>query len=390
MNFFKLLFILLLISNISPIKLYAKNTENSNLKCIVIDPGHGGHDPGAVYGKYYEKNITLAIALELGRLINERHPDVKVVYTRKTDVFVELYQRSKIANDAKADLFLSIHVNSAKNVSAKGVETYLIGTNQSSKSMEIAMKENNVITFEDNYEQKYEGFDPNSAESYIVFSLMQSSFLEQSSIFASAIQEEYLKKAISTNRGVKQAGFLVLWRTSMPSVLTEVGFLSNSTDRAYLISSEKQKGVAMSLLNAFTRYKNEIDSGVKEISVSLNNETDDYNVDDVVEETIVEPHSQVEETFVKKIDPKTVNYRVQLASYSKSIEINYKNFGKYYKSVSCSQVFGTYKYYIKMATYKDALKLQRTLRKDMFKDAFTAAYSDDVKIDIKDAIVLTE
>lgn len=386
MNFRKFIFIFVLFSTLPIIKLYSQGVTNSNLRCVVIDAGHGGSDPGATYGKYYEKNITLAIALELGRLINERHPDVKVIYTRKTDKFVELHQRSQIANDANADLFLSIHVNSAKSSSARGVETFLIGTNQSSKNMEIAMKENNVITLEDNYEQKYEGFDPNSAESYIIFSLMQSSFIEQSSIFASAIQEEYSKKAISTNRGVKQAGFLVLWRTSMPSVLTEIGFLSNSSDRAYLINSAKQKNVAISLLNAFTRYKKEVDSGVKEISVSLNNENDEQYVITPVSET----KQEVKQPEEIKIDSKSVHYRVQLASFSKTVDISSKNFGKYHKDVLCSKVSGTYKYYIKVDTYKEALKLQRTLRKEAFKDAFVVAYSGDSKIDIKDAILITE
>ncbi|MFI3262129.1 MAG: N-acetylmuramoyl-L-alanine amidase [Rikenellaceae bacterium] len=389
MNFFKIITLILFINCLSILNLYSqssKNTGNSNLKCIVIDAGHGGNDPGATYGKYYEKNITLAIALELGRLINERHPDVKVIYTRKTDIFVELHQRSQIANDANADLFLSIHVNSAKSSSARGVETFLIGTNQSSKNMEIAMKENNVITLEDNYEQKYEGFDPNSAESYIIFSLMQSSFIEQSSIFASAIQEEYSKKYLSTNRGVKQAGFLVLWRTSMPSVLTEVGFLSNSTDRTYLINKEKQKSIALSLLNAFTRYKKEVDSGIKEISVSLNNESDQ----DYVELPITEPKPVTTKSSSKITDPKSVHYRVQLSSTSKEIDISYKNFGKFYKNVLCSKVNGSYKYYIKEKTYKEALKMQRTVRSDKFKDAFVTAYNGDVKINVRDAIAVTE
>lgn len=393
--------IYLIISSLTMTNVYSQvvnSYNNTSLKCVVIDAGHGGNDPGATFGKTYEKNITLSIALELGKMITETHPSVKVIYTRKSDIAIDLYKRSQIANDAKADLFISIHVNSARNYSARGVETFLMGTNQSSKNMDVAMKENSVITFEENYEQKYEGFDPKSAESYIIFSLMQYSFLEQSRIFASAIQEEYTKTLTTPNRGVKQAGFLVLWRTSMPSVLTEIGFISNSEDRSYLISNTKQKAIATSLLTAFTRYKRQMDSGVKEISITPTTEqNDDDSIDSetqpshTLEEisTPVVTHALKETTTTKQSKSNSVEYRVQISSVDKKVPIISANFGKFSKNVEVIQSGKLYKYYIPTKTYKEAQEVLKSVKASRFKDAFISAYENNKRIDIKEAIAIT-
>ena len=237
----------------SPI--HAQNSSGK-VKCVVLDPGHGGHDHGCMSKdrKWSEKNIVLSVALKLGKIIEEEHPDVKVIYTRKRDVFIPLAERADIANRNKADLFLSIHVNANPSVVPSGSETYTMGSHVSDKNFEVSKRENAVIKMEDDYTTKYEGFNPDSPESYIIFSLLQNAYSEQSIRFASFIQDEYSKGPVPVNRGVRQAGFLVLWRTTMPSVLTEIGFLTNASDKARIITQEGQQMIARRLADAFTRY----------------------------------------------------------------------------------------------------------------------------------------
>ena len=223
---------------------------------LVIDAGHGGKDPGAVGRKSKEKNINLAVALAFGKLVEQNCPDVKVVYTRKTDVFVELDERANIANRNKADLFVSIHVNStAAKSGPQGTETYTLGMHRAADNLEVAKRENSVITLESNYEQKYEGFDPKSSESYIIFELMQDKNMEQSVNFAKLVQQQFKSTAGRVNKGVYQAGFLVLRATSMPSALIELGYINNVNEEAYLMSAAGQSAMAKSIFNAFKSYK---------------------------------------------------------------------------------------------------------------------------------------
>ena len=223
---------------------------------LVIDAGHGGKDPGAAGRNSKEKNINLAVALELGRLVAKNCPDVKVVYTRKTDVFVELDERARIANKAKADLFISIHVNStAARVGPQGTETYTLGMHRAADNLEVAKRENSVITLESNYEQRYEGFDPKSSESYIIFELMQDQNMEKSVRLARLIQQQMRSSAKRVDKGVFQAGFLVLRATSMPSALVELGYINNPTEEQYLTSKNGQAALARSIYNAFVQYK---------------------------------------------------------------------------------------------------------------------------------------
>ena len=223
---------------------------------LVIDAGHGGKDPGAIGRKSKEKNINLAVALAFGKLVEQNCPDVKVVYTRKTDVFVELDERANIANRNKADLFVSIHVNStaAKN-GPQGTETHTLGMHRAADNLEVAKRENSVITLESNYEQKYEGFDPKSSESYIIFELMQDKNMEQSVNFAKLVQQQFKSTAGRVNKGVYQAGFLVLRATSMPSALIELGYINNANEETYLCSAAGQSALAKSIYNAFKAYK---------------------------------------------------------------------------------------------------------------------------------------
>ena len=231
------------------------------IKTVVIDPGHGGKDPGAISSnrKHYEKNITLAVALRLGNMIKAAYPGVKVVYTRSTDKYVELSKRAEIANRNRADLFISIHVNSAKATQARGTETFVMGAHKSDDNFEVCKTENSVIVIEDDYQTKYEGFNPNSPESYIIFSLLQNVHQEQSIRYAAQVQEQFAKGPIAVNRGVKQGGLLVLWKTTMPAVLTEIGFISNPKDCAVLVSKSGQEQFARKLFNAFKAYKESVE-----------------------------------------------------------------------------------------------------------------------------------
>lgn len=223
---------------------------------LVIDPGHGGKDPGAVGRVAKEKNINLAVALELGRLVEQNMPGVKVVYTRKTDVFVELDQRARIANKAKADLFVSIHVNSTvAKVGPQGTETYTLGMHRAAENLAVAKRENSVITMESNYGERYEGFDPRSSESYIIFEFMQDAYMANSVKLAKTIQQQFRNTAGRPNRGVYQAGFLVLREVGMPAVLTELGYINNPTEERYLNSKAGQQALARSLYNAIREYK---------------------------------------------------------------------------------------------------------------------------------------
>ena len=234
------------------------------IRTVVIDPGHGGKDPGAITrnGKYREKDITLSVALKLGNMIKAKYPQIKVVYTRSTDKYVELSQRAAIANRNKADLFISIHVNSAKATQARGTETFVMGAHKSDDNFEVCKTENSVIVIEDDYQAKYAGFNPNSPESYIIFSLLQNMHQEQSIKYAAQVQGQFAKGPITVNRGVKQGGLLVLWKTTMPAVLTELGFISNPKDCAVLVSKSGQEQFAKKLFNAFEAYKKDVEKGM--------------------------------------------------------------------------------------------------------------------------------
>jgi N-acetylmuramoyl-L-alanine amidase len=233
----------------------APNLPSTKPFIVVIDPGHGGKDPGAVSKGVREKDVVLAIGRKLGRFINEGFPDVKVIFTRNTDVFVPLIDRSNLANKNKANLFISLHANFCGTPSTKGTETFVLGLHRSDDNLEVAKKENSVILLEDDYSTTYEGFDPNLSESYIMFELTQDIYMDQSLSFADAIQQQFKSNLENSNRGVKQAGFLVLRQSSMPSVLIETGFISSPSEAAYLNSESGQQAIAQSVFEAFKRFK---------------------------------------------------------------------------------------------------------------------------------------
>jgi N-acetylmuramoyl-L-alanine amidase len=233
--------------------------EAQKVRKVVIDAGHGGHDPGAIGKSSKEKDITLSIALKTGKFIEENLPDVEVVYTRKTDVFVELYRRAKIANEAKADLFISIHCNANKSSTPYGAETYVMGLHKSEANLLVAQTENAAILLEDDYHVKYDGFDPSSPEGYIFFSMLQNAYLDQSLSLASNVQKHFKDRVNLFDRGVKQAGFLVLYKTTMPSVLIETGFISNAKEEKILASEEGQVYIASAIFRAVKDYKRAIE-----------------------------------------------------------------------------------------------------------------------------------
>lgn len=246
-------FILVLLSLLLPATAWGAKTFT-----LVIDAGHGGHDAGAV-GKFSkEKNINLNVALEFGRLVERNNPDVKVIYTRKTDVFIPLQERANIANRAKADLFISIHTNSlpAGRI-AYGAETYTLGMARAQANLDVAKRENSVILYEKDYRQRYSDFDPNQSESYIIFEFMQDQYMKQSVNLARCIQRSYVKNAGRRDKGVHQAGFLVLRNTSMPSVLTELGFISTPEEEQFLNSEDGIRRMGASIYAGFIAYKND-------------------------------------------------------------------------------------------------------------------------------------
>lgn len=234
--------------------------NDSKVDVVVIDAGHGGHDNGT-HGKILkEKDIALKIALRVGGYIEKNVPGVKVIYTRKNDTYIALDERAAIANKNKADLFICIHANSVPNGKAFGTETFVMGLHKDEGNLAVAQRENSVILMDENYEERYEGFNPNSPESYILFTLTQSTYQESSLKFASKVESQFKDRAGRQSRGVKQAGFVVLWRTAMPSVLIETGFLSNDTEEKFLAGEEGQELIASGIYRAFKEYKSDVES----------------------------------------------------------------------------------------------------------------------------------
>jgi N-acetylmuramoyl-L-alanine amidase len=239
---------------------------------VTIDAGHGGKDPGAIGSFAKEKNINLAVALKVGRIIESRYPDVRVVYTRKTDVFIPLEERAAIANNAHSNLFLCIHTNSSQSSVASGSETYTLGLAKSQANMNVARRENAVILLEDNYKQRYQGFNPNSTDSYIMFEYMQDKYIDRSVQFASDIQTQFAQKANRSDRGVRQAGFWVLHRTAMPAVLVELGYVSNKNEEEFISSEVGQDRLAESIVTAFGKFKHEHDRRSGKLQVAADRE----------------------------------------------------------------------------------------------------------------------
>ncbi|MBR5323696.1 MAG: N-acetylmuramoyl-L-alanine amidase [Muribaculaceae bacterium] len=342
---------------------------------VVLDAGHGGKDPGAIGKKIKEKDINLEIVLKLGDLIKKNHPDVKVVYTRSNDIFVELSERAKIANKNKADLFISVHTNAAQSKTAKGTETYALGLAKTEENLEVAKRENSVILLEDDYSTKYEGFDPTSAESYIMFDFMQSMYLEQSINLASSVQEQFRTKAKRSDRGVRQGAFWVLRATSMPSILIEVGYISNAEEENYLALSSSRQKLAESIYDAFSHYK--ADWSRKQSGNISTSSVQDDNVVDATPNTVHKEDSKIvkeEPKIVKEVE----DYRIQIMASDKI----YKSSSSVFKGLSNIRYYkenNLYKYTYGSFKTKDEAVKQLPKIQQLFKGAFVVHFIGDKK-----------
>lgn len=345
-----------------------KEKKNNQIRTVVIDAGHGGHDPGTVNFGKKEKDITLKIALKTGELISRMFPDVKIIYTREKDEFIELKQRANIANQAKADLFISIHCNAilTNQEGFYGTETYVQDPKVEGYNLEIAKRENSAILLEDNYKKNYEGFDPNTPETHIILSMFQNAHLEQSIKLAQAFEYESADFARRKSRGVKQAGFLVLKATTMPSVLIETGFLSNDNENKFLCSEEGQEKLAISIMRAFYRYKTCIEKDQCIMAIK--------NI------------PQVNPLPTKNAEVKTdITFRLQLLASPELIDTTS---GKW-KQVSKLEIIKEGSYYKYLSQPYPAIKEinseKERLKKAGFEDMFTVAYENGNKIPVNEA-----
>jgi N-acetylmuramoyl-L-alanine amidase len=355
----------ILISASTPNKNY---TEKSKF-VVVLDAGHGGKDPGNRGGGFLEKEIALSIILKIGAEL-EKDKDIKVVYTRDSDVFIPLEQRGKIANDAKADLFISVHCN-AHNSQAAGTETFVLGIHRNSTNFEVAKRENSVIFLEEDYEVTYDGFDPNSPESSIGMTIMQEEYLDQSILLADFVQKKFTNDLKRTNRGVKQAGFIVLHQTYMPSVLIETGFLSNKEEGPYLNSSFGQNKMAEAIVGAIRDYSHSINLGV------LDNLEKNAPAEVTVKESNIE---------VFKDNYEGITFKVQLVASSKKLEPKSSNF-KGLTPVFREKEGKLYKYYFgATSSYSQIQKLHEQAKTKGYKTSYLVAFEDGVKITVNDAL----
>lgn len=358
--------------------------EKIKISKVVIDAGHGGKDPGAPGKKTQEKVITLKIALKLGEMIKKEFRDVSVYYTRDLDEFIELHQRVGLANQKKADLFISIHCNSNPSKSMQGSETYVMGLHRSEANLAIAKTENASILMEPDYEKSYDGFDPNSAESYITFSLFQNAYLEQSTDFATIVQEELTRSGL-TDRGVRQAGFLVLYKTTMPSVLIEAGFLSNSEEEKFLISQSGQETIASGIFRAFKRFRMKMEGtngAVKE----------EVSETGIPERSTPPPETKrkTENPVKKHVPEQEIIFSVQIATSPKEISLNSPKFAGV-KKVRMYRHQGSFKYVTgELKSLDEALKLQGEIQQKGFRDAFVVAFIGDKRITATEAKKILE
>lgn len=369
---------------------------------VVIDPGHGGHDPGAIGKRGKEKNINLNVALKVGRLIQNNCNDVKLIYTRKTDVFIPLDRRAQIANNAKADLFISIHTNSiARGRTVRGAETYTLGLHRTEENLEVAKKENSVILIEDNYEQRYAGFNPNSSESYIIFEFLQDKNMEKSVKLATLIQKQFKSTARRIDKGVHQAGFLVLRATSMPSVLVELGYISTPDEEQYLLSEAGASALANSIYKAFLNYKREHDAPADRSRVQQQDlpEPESKPEESVVDKQTAEPDTAAEPVKNVKSSPitpkkvsgtqtKTSNkpvFKIQILISNKVLPKDSRQFKGLFP-VSYYREKGLYKYtYGESTDYNKVLRTKRNITAK-FKDAFIIAFKNGEKMNVNEAI----
>jgi N-acetylmuramoyl-L-alanine amidase len=380
-------------------------TVKGQLKIVVIDPGHGGNDPGTVVSGVMEKDVVLSIALRLGNKIKYEYPDVKVIYTRSKDIFIPLYERASIANRNKADVFISVHANYFSQPSIYGTETFTLGLHRSQDNLEVAKKENSVILLEDNYKTNYQGFDPRETESYIMFENMQSEYQLQSIELAASIQDEFSKALQWKHRGVKQAGLLVLRETSMPAVLVETGFISNPSERKFLVSESGKEKVSEAIFKAFSGYKKMIDQkslfnltseGQTAVVSEIPATTSKPNPNPIIAQpqpsadSVKLPPTSLDTQTVKTEDspdnsiknaseskPGRIYYSVQIGAIKVALDPTPGNF-KGEKNIFRVRVEPWFKFYSgRFQTPEEAFK-EKSRLKDKYQDAFVVVFENDI------------
>ncbi len=350
--------------------------DPNRIRTVVIDAGHGGKDPGAIGSDRYkstEKDIALSVSLLAGKYIKEAFPDVQVIYTREDDRFIELMERSMIANRAKADLFISIHCNSNEKKDPIGSETFVMGLHKTEANMKVAMKENAAILLEEDHQLKYDGFDPKDPESIIALSLRQNVHLDHSLLYSSLVQKQFREKVGRSDRGVKQAGFLVISYTTMPAVLVELGFLSNPAEEDFLQSSKGQDYMASAIYRAFKEYKVMMEGVSTTPAVQAKPE---------------EQQQEAPEPPVTIADG--VRFKVQLATSSSRIGTKAEQF-KGMSGVEEHEGAGLFKYTVgNEPTLNDARVLQQSCKEKGFEGAFIVAFRNGERIDLQEAVKLAQ
>lgn len=353
---------------------------------LVIDAGHGGHDPGAIGKRAKEKDINLNVALKLGKLVQQNCKDVKVVYTRQKDAFVTLNRRAEIANNAKADLFISVHTNSvAGNSKAMGASTWTLGLAKSEANLDVAKRENSVILYEDDYKTSYAGFDPNSAESYIIFEFMQDNYMSQSVHLASLVQDEFKTTAKRRDHGVHQAGFLVLKASAMPSILVELGFISTPAEEQFLASEAGANTMANAIFRAFQTYKKEHEAKQGGATAQLPNNISATAGKKSAPESVKKEQAPAQETASSATGTEKPVFKIQFLTSSRKLASNDRRLSGL-KSVDYYVEKGTYKYTCGAST--DYNQVRSTLRQvtKTYKDAFIIAFRGSEKMNVNEAI----
>ena len=354
--------------------------NRTKIRTIVIDPGHGGKDSGTMGTKrfkIYEKHVALAVSLKLGKYISDAFPEVEVIYTRDSDFFLELNERTEIANKANADLFISIHCDGFTNPKPSGASVFVMGMSKLKANMDVAMRENSAIYLEDNYKKKYDGFDPKSPESYIVFSLMQNTYLNQSLKIAEQVETQFSTRANRKSRGVKQAPFYVISRTNMPSILIECGFLTNPKEEEFLHSEIGQDYIASAIFRAFRSYKESVEIEEPKIKDTIKS---DVKINNEVEKKIKVIADAKQESDLNLI------FKIQIGTYLKSM-LDQKEFLNL--NAEEVKINGTFKYFVNSGNdKKEADNLRNHLREKGFNGAFVVAFLNGKRISTKEALNL--
>lgn len=385
------------------------------IKTVVLDAGHGGHDNGCSGKSSYEKHVALSIVLKLGKYLKKEFPGLKVIYTRDKDIFVPLNERASIANRNDADIFISVHCNAAANRSASGTETFVMGLHKNDANLKVAQRENEVILLEDNYNEIYE-YDPNNPLSHILFSVYQNAFMDQSIHLANKIQEQFTERSKRKNRGVKQAGFVVLYKTAMPSVLVESGFLTNHPEEEFLRSEYGQEIIASAIFRAFRDYKQELEEDSNGLGNSIASRTEGYDKNGkpgklpqkkAPENLIVsegtqseDPLKQVEqvlesssntETDKEGIDETQIEFRIQIFATGKKANVVNHSFSGLNPVYHEKSQKGLYRYfYGRFSSSTETKSALKEAKSAGFSDAFIVAYKDGQRIDNPDFIATSE